>query len=231
MSNSFPYWQFHVEKWTGGKISFFGFKEQGLFLYLCNQAWMNGGKFTICHALVQQKASGGEGWLEETIESFKSCGILIQEDDGGYRIKFIDKQLAYMNEIRVKRSSAAKSGIELRIKNKKEKKSKGKVKKHMLDDAEQMLSKCSANAEPAIGGFKTWTVEQFRHECSVANSDGLLKQEELKDFIGYWLEPNNAGRPRFQLQETWETKRRMSTAKKMIFSKQDKTSNITYFGM
>ena len=114
MTNGFPYWQFHPERWAGGKINFFGFAEQGLFLYLCNQAWLNGGKIEVCPALVAQKTSGGETWVKYAIDAFKSCGILLPLDGDSCHIKFIDEQLFELGQIREKRSRAGKASAEQR---------------------------------------------------------------------------------------------------------------------
>ena len=68
-------------------------------------------------------------------------------------------------------------------------------------------------------GFKGWSVDDFRGQVLEANADGLLLPEEIENFIGYWCEPNGKGRPRFALEKTWDTRRRMQTALRLIFEK------------
>ncbi|MDH4318554.1 MAG: hypothetical protein OEV64_09215 [Desulfobulbaceae bacterium] len=75
---------------------------------------------------------------------------------------------------------------------------------------------------PPQGGkprsFKNWTVEEFRQEINKSNA-GILTQEEAEEFFAYWTEPNGSGRPRYSLEKTWETVRRMKNAVAMVYSK------------
>jgi hypothetical protein len=68
-------------------------------------------------------------------------------------------------------------------------------------------------------GFKTWTEEEFKAKVYDANTDKLLDMGELGDFISYWTEPSSAGRFRFALEKTWDTRRRMQTALRVVFEK------------
>jgi hypothetical protein len=68
--------------------------------------------------------------------------------------------------------------------------------------------------------FKQWTSEQFMAECEAANHDGLLTPAELTDFYEYWTEQSATGRSRYSMEKTWDTRRRMKTAVRVIFSKQ-----------
>lgn len=68
----------------------------------------------------------------------------------------------------------------------------------------------------SVSGFKEWSREQFEAQCRLC-APGVLDPAELQDFMEYWLEPSSSGRFRFTLEKTWETKRRMNTAVRMIF--------------
>ena len=68
--------------------------------------------------------------------------------------------------------------------------------------------------------FKTWTREQFTENVKAANSDNLLTASEVEDFIGYWTEPTATGRFKLATEATWDTRRRMQTAVRVVFSKQ-----------
>ncbi len=71
------------------------------------------------------------------------------------------------------------------------------------------------------GGFKTWDLAQFQQQCETASRDagGLLTQGELWDFVEYWTEPSSSGRFKFALERTWDTRRRMQTARRLIYDK------------
>ena len=43
--------------------------------------------------------------------------------------------------------------------------------------------------------------------------------DELEDFVGYWTEPSATGLLKFAMQKTWDTRRRMQTALRMIYGK------------
>lgn len=65
--------------------------------------------------------------------------------------------------------------------------------------------------------FKTWTREEFIEQVKIANHDGLLTPDEFDDFVSYWMEPNEKGKARRCLEKTWDTRRRMQTALRVVF--------------
>jgi len=66
-------------------------------------------------------------------------------------------------------------------------------------------------------GFKGWSEDRFREDVREANTDGVLSDIETEEFIAFWLEPDCRGRPKYQLQKTWSTRRRMQTALARIY--------------
>jgi hypothetical protein len=40
-------------------------------------------------------------------------------------------------------------------------------------------------------------------------SEGILAEGDAIEFFGYWTEKNARGKMKFQLEKTWETKKRM----------------------
>jgi len=67
--------------------------------------------------------------------------------------------------------------------------------------------------------FKQWTGAEFAEEIKAANHDGLLSSADCRDFYGYWTEQSASGRYKFALEKTWDTRRRMGTAKRLIYDK------------
>ena len=70
------------------------------------------------------------------------------------------------------------------------------------------------NALPV--NFKKWTLEQFqmsiKQSLVVLHGEGKsMDKHKMKDFYEYWIENDAAGKMRFQLQKTWNTKRRIGT--------------------
>ena len=70
--------------------------------------------------------------------------------------------------------------------------------------------------------FKNWTPEEFAQDVKRANEGLTLSLDEEKDFIGYWSEPNSMGRPKYSLEKTWDTHRRMLTAVRIVYGKNRK---------
>jgi len=68
--------------------------------------------------------------------------------------------------------------------------------------------------------YRQWTLEEFTAEVYFANHDDMLTNAECLDFVGYWRESSPTGRTRLQMQKTWDTRRRMHTAKKVVFDRQ-----------
>jgi hypothetical protein len=131
MSNGYPYFQFHCDRWLTGKIAALPLEEQALFLHFCMMAWVAKGAFNICSALVQRRFNKTQEWVDATIACLLTCGIMVKDGDS-YRIKFIDAQLADMSELRGKRSMAGKASAAVRTlphtpSQDKYKKRKGKV--------------------------------------------------------------------------------------------------------
>jgi len=65
--------------------------------------------------------------------------------------------------------------------------------------------------------FKQWTRDELTESVNAANADGLLLADEVADFVDYWMEPTPSGKGRITLEKTWETRRRMKTAARMIY--------------
>ena len=65
------------------------------------------------------------------------------------------------------------------------------------------------------------TEDQFRIEVNVFTEYSILLRDE---FFLYWSEPNKKGKMRFELEKTWDTKRRLQR----WFNNQNKWSNGNY---
>jgi hypothetical protein len=75
----------------------------------------------------------------------------------------------------------------------------------------------SVRPEPKPKSFKTWTYEQFNN--SIAENKELFERSLLLDFQKYWTEISPSGKLRFQLQPTWDTKKRLERWKANNFNK------------
>jgi len=171
--NGFPYWQFHNERWLTGKVSSLDLDAQGLFLYFCMAAWASRGAFNICSTSVRLRFRKSAEWIADTLGVMVEIGILI-EDGEKYRIKFIDEQIAEMNEMREKRSKAGKASAESRHNtrdedNTKEEERKGKVTT-VLESVQHGSNKCSTH----VDALKPPKQEAAIPEC-LANVEGFAE--------------------------------------------------------
>ena len=78
---------------------------------------------------------------------------------------------------------------------------------------------------PKPKSFKQWTLEDFKADVQRANAaiqaDGThlhLAPAEIEDFIGYWTEPTASGRFRMSLEKTWDSRRRIHTAMRLVYA-------------
>ncbi len=65
--------------------------------------------------------------------------------------------------------------------------------------------------------FRDWDAEMLRAAVRDANRDGILTEEEIDDFVDYWMEPGPDRKPRLATQKAWETRRRMKTALRAVY--------------
>lgn len=68
--------------------------------------------------------------------------------------------------------------------------------------------------------FKQWDEAELRQSINAENTDGILLPAEVDDMIAYWMEPSATGRTRLSMERTWDTRRRMQTALRVVFDKQ-----------
>jgi hypothetical protein len=74
--------------------------------------------------------------------------------------------------------------------------------------------------------FKTFSKDDFKNSI-VENAEGFSK-EMLNKFYLYWTEPSSSGKMKFQLEQTWETGRRLKNwrNREKEFTPSDSTTTI-----
>ena len=70
--------------------------------------------------------------------------------------------------------------------------------------------------------FKRWSKADLEEAVRDANADGLLTDDEAVDFVGYWTQKTASGKYLFWSQKTWDTRRRMNNAFRLIYEKHRK---------
>jgi hypothetical protein len=79
---------------------------------------------------------------------------------------------------------------------------------------------------PAPKSFKQWTEDEFYQD--IAKNKSNYSKEMLRAFYSKWTEKSATGKMKFQLEDTWETKKRLVTwhGNEDRFAPKSKTSSI-----
>jgi hypothetical protein len=85
---------------------------------------------------------------------------------------------------------------------------KGTTEEHIqpLEPLEPLLVGAEA---PKPKTFKQWTDAEFYQD--IANNKSNYSKEMLREFYEKWTEKSASGKMKFQLEDTWETKKRLVT--------------------
>ncbi len=214
MAKELPYFKFEPAEYLTKDISFCSLSAQGLFINICSYYWQRNCKLTKEQLL---KRLNHETELNELIQE----GVIDLIENNIF-IKFLDNQL---NEVEIKSKTNSINGgkggrpkknpIETETKPKQNpnesetiSETKGiREDKIIKDKIKENNSK--ANLEIRTLAFKE-TLIPFKQKYSI---------DMLKDFFGYWTEPNKSNtKLKFELQQTWSISRRLET-----WAKNDKT--------
>jgi len=87
-------------------------------------------------------------------------------------------------------------------------------------DGELRLSPSGETENAKPKSFKQWTIEDLTKSVEENNADNLLTEAESLDFIGYWTQKTATGRLLLATEKTFDTRRRMQTALRVVYSKQ-----------
>jgi len=59
--------------------------------------------------------------------------------------------------------------------------------------------------------FKTYSLDEFKKEVEISAKDKVMTETTMTAFLNYWTEKSASGKMKFQLQDTWETPKRLDT--------------------
>lgn len=213
MAKELPYFKFEPNAWENGNIQMLSREDKGLFIDLCSMYWSRLGDLPIKLA-VQKLCAGNATALNPLCEE-----NIIEVIDGNIYIKFLTIQLDEFENTRITNSKNAKEGWEKRRKQKE------------LSDrnatASNPQSETDAIREEEIRGDKM--KEEYKPPTAKQKSFKSLSEDEFKfslvefvdefgkktvrEFFDYWSEMSPSGKMKFQLNKTWDTKKRLKTWK------------------
>lgn len=203
MAKELPYFKFEPNQWENGNIQMLSREDKGLFIDLCSMYWSRLGDVPLKLAI--QKLCAGNATALNSLCDEKIIEIL----DGNIFIKFLSEQLNEFEDTSKQNSKNAKEGWEKRRKQKEEsERNATALNPQCENDAirEDKIKKDNSKSKPSLEtrslAFKE-TLIPFKQKYSI---------EMLKNFYGYWTEPNkNNTKMRFELEKTWSIERRLET--------------------
>jgi len=187
MAKELPYFKYFPSEWVTGDITLCSIESQGLFVNICCYYWMKNCSMSLANA--KQRFSKHEALLKELLD----FAVIKLDDNNNLIISFLDKQMNEFVDVAEKRALAGAKG--------------GKAKaKQVLKFAKAKSSYKDKEVDKDISYresiFKK-EIENFQNDYDI----GMLKS-----FFVYWSEPNQTkSKMRFELEKTWDTKRRLIT--------------------
>lgn len=207
MAKELPYFKFEPAEYLTKDISFCSLSAQGLFINICSYYWQRNCELTKEQLL---KRLNYETELNELIKE----GV-IDLVENKIIIKFLDNQLNEVeNKSKTNSINGSKGGRpkknpeETEIKPKLNpietesiSESKG-IREDKIKEDKIIEKDSKANLEIRSLAFKNSLVP-FKQKYSI---------DLLKNFYGYWIEPNRSNtKMRFELEKTWSVERRLET--------------------
>lgn len=214
MAKELPYFKFEPSMWDTGKIQLVDETHQGFFINLCSLYWQRLGDLPYKLAL-QKTCKGNTSALQLLIDEH----IIVLRDDF-IKIKFLDEQLKeFENTSQQNRINALK-----RWENKDN--AKAKRAHNNRNTIREDKIREDKNKEDSINARE----QNFRK--SLLEFKDKYSPEMLTDFADYWTEPNKSrSKLRFELQQTWDLSRRLTTWAKNDnkFSDKKEKTRYTYY--
>lgn len=178
-------------------------KQADLYFFLvqeCNeQAWEN--PFECSNKLIIASIDMQEPTLIDARNRLKQLGLI--DFKGGKRNEaspiYSILYLNYLSRSRDESIVNAEENDEM----------KGEPKENKLKvNQTERKEESSAGAHPPKS-FKKFSEEEFKDD--IRNSNPGLPPQMLHQFFRYWSEKSASGLMKFQLEKTWDTKRRLET--------------------
>jgi hypothetical protein len=189
MAKELPYFRFTPQEWQNGDISLERYELRGLFIDICSYYWVKDCSITL--AMLEKRYSNDVVLLNELFE----LDIISKCEDLEYAvISFLDEQFDVLSEARKRRQEAGRKGG-------KQKSSNAKAKPKQSSSYKDKY-KYKDNIEKRQSEFKD----------EVRTFNDIYERDILQAFFNYWSEPTQRkDKMRYELEKTWDTKRRLST--------------------
>ena len=213
MAKELPYFKFEPNAWENGNIQMLSREDKGLFIDICSMYWSR--LSDLPEKLVIQKLCFGNA--SALIPLYEEN--IIELIDGNIYVKFLSIQLQEFENTSNQNSENAK-----------ERWRKYREQKEISDrNASALIPQCETDAireeesreeerkedilpptaKPKT--FKQLSEEEFKH--SLVEFVEEFGKKTVRSFFEYWSEKDAKGKMKFQLNQTWDSKRRLTTWK------------------
>lgn len=215
MAKELPYFKFYVSEWSDGDITLEDLETQGLFINVCSYYWSSECNVTLTK-LKKKFRHVKDSLFNNLIDS-----EILKLDGDKVVINFLNEQQDERLEQSKLNSKAGKASAEARKRKREQQEFNGRS-----TDVQRSLDLRSTETQPLreeeiredknrkedINNFKKWNEEEFKQSMrDVADDVKGMDRNKAAAFFNYWSEPDSKGKMKFQLQKTWDTKRRMVT--------------------
>lgn len=189
MAKELPYFRFTPQEWQNGDISLESYELRGLFIDVCCYYWIN--DCSIALAKLEKRYNNNLDLLKQLL---KLKIIQLDESNEFVSINFLNEQFNTLLDQRKLRQNAGSKGGKQKHSNAKA------MLKQKSSYKDKDKDKDNIEARSKIFG------ENLTQFITSENRDEVIK------FWKYWTEPNKSNtKLRFELQKTWDTKRRLDT--------------------
>ena len=223
MAKELPYFKFEPNAWENGNIQMLSREDKGLFIDICSMFWSRLGY--LPEKLVIQKLCGSNA--SALISLYEEN--IIELIDGAVYVKFLSIQLQEFENTSAKNSENAK---ERWRKHREQKDSSERNATALNSQCETDTIREEKRREEKMKGynkpptakqksFKSLTEEEFKH--SLVPFVQQFGKKTVREFFDYWTEKSPSGQMKFQLNKTWDSKKRLTTWK----SNESKFGNTT----
>ncbi len=212
MAKELPYFKFEPNAWENGNIQMLSREDKGLFIDICSMYWSRLGE--LPEKLVIQKLCGGNA---------NALNLLCEENiieliEGNIYIKFLTIQLSEFENKSDQNSKNAKEGWEKRRKQKEESKrnataSNPQSETDAIREDKSREDEIKEDLPPSAKqkSFKVLTEKEFGKSLEIFIPE--FGKQTIRSFFDYWTEKSPNGKMKFQLNQTWDSKRRLKTWK------------------
>jgi len=112
-----PYFKFMVQDWLAGSIQACSMETQGIYINVIARMWKEKGRLSTAQAPLSKLLRIDESRLEDALSELAALDIICKDENGCWRIKFVDEQFEELTQDHTAKSVAGKKGGKKRAEN------------------------------------------------------------------------------------------------------------------